>query len=398
MLSYIPPAYSYTKAKMTAFYEIRTTKLRQALANARIGAAVLSDPDSIAYYAGYWNYLGVEFGRPTLLIVRAADEPVIITPLMEADMCARMSWIRDIRPWSDGVANEWRDVLRTALEKNAVGGVGIERRSMPALVANDLLPMLSESTVTDVGPLISTLRAVKSAEEIAIMRQAGQVAIAMVEGGKNAIGEGVPEYEVALAVIAAGTRKAASLLDAENDRFISPTIYNLQILQSGTDTCLVHRRSSTRRLRKGDPVYLCFCGIANFRNYKLGFDREFFVGAVTDEHARVYETAVAAQRAALETIRPGIACEEVNAAAENVYREAGFSPGYRTGRSIGYSFLEAPELKRGERQPLEVGMTFAVDGGITVSGQFGGRVGDSIVVTPDGFEYLTPYPRHLTII
>jgi len=62
-------------------------------------------------------------------------------------------------------------------------------------------------------------------------------------------------------------------------------------------------------MRKGDPVYLCFCGIANFRNYKLGFDREFFVGSATEEQARVYETAVAAQQAALAAIRPGITCE-----------------------------------------------------------------------------------------
>src|SRR5690606_24815915 len=114
------------------------------------------------------------------------------------------------------------------------------------------------------------------------------------EGAREAIAEGVPEYEVALAVHAAGTRKAASLLNGEADRFVSPTIYNLQVMQSGHDTCMVHRRSSIRRIAKGDPVYLCFCGIANFRNYKLGFDREFFVGEATDEQLRIYETAVKA--------------------------------------------------------------------------------------------------------
>jgi Xaa-Pro aminopeptidase len=88
----------------------------------------------------------------------------------------------------------------------------------------------------------------------------------------------------------------------------------------------------------------------------------------------------------------------VNAAAEGIYREAGFSAGYRTGRSIGYSFLESPELKRGETMRLEPGMTFAVDGGITLPGKFGARVGDSIVVTNDGVEYLTPYPRDLTVV
>ena len=43
-------------------------------------------------------------------------------------------------------------------------------------------------------------------------------------------------------------------------------------------------------------------------------------------------------------------------------------------------------------------MTFAVDGGLTVAGRFGARVGDSIVVTANGFEYLTPYPKDLTVI
>jgi Xaa-Pro aminopeptidase len=378
--------------------EVRTAKLRGALEDARLDAAILTDPDTIAYFAGFWNYLGVEFGRPTILIVRANADPVIITPLMEADMCRQMSWVRDIRPWSDGVSNEWQGVLQSVIESGAFKTVGIEKRTVPGLISNDLLSSVSTAKLTDIGALISMLRTIKSADEIAIMRQAGEVAVAMVEGAKAATGEGVPEYEVALAVILAGTRKAASLLDAENDRFISPTIYNLQILQSGTDTCLVHRRSSTRQMRNGDPVYLCFCGIANFRNYKLGFDREFFVGSVTDEQARVYETAVAAQQAALTAIRPGVTCEAVNAAAEDIYRSAGFSPGYRTGRSIGYSFLEWPELKRGEKTQIKAGMTFAVDGGITVPGHFGGRIGDSIVVTEDGFEYLTPYSRALSVV
>ncbi len=85
-------------------------------------------------------------------------------------------------------------------------------------------------------------------------------------------------------------------------------------------------------------------------------------------------------------------------AAEEVYRAAGFGPAYRTGRAIGYSFLEEPQLKRGDTTKLEPGMTFAVDGGITLPGAFGARVGDSVVVTENGFEYLTDFPRELTVL
>ncbi|MFT4065468.1 M24 family metallopeptidase [Paraburkholderia sp.] len=377
-------------------YEGRVGKLRDALHVADIDVALISDPDAVAYFGGFWNYLGMDFGRPTLLVVARDRDPVLITPLMESGMCAQMSWIEDIRCWADGIDDEWRKLLREVLQATGVRRLGIERAKMPPLVSA-ALPVAADHLV-DVGQIILDLRAIKTQSEIVTMKQAGQIAVAMVEAAKEMIVEGVPEYEIALAVIASGTRKAASFLDQHTDRFVSPTIYNLQILQSGRDVCLVHRRSSVRKLKRGDPVYLCFCGIANFRNYKLGFDREFFVGSVTDEQARVYEAAVAAQQAALARIKPGARCEDVNAAAEEVYRSAGFAPGYRTGRSIGYSFLETPELKRGEERTLEAGMTFAVDGGITIESEFGGRVGDSIVVTKDGFEYLTDYPRKLAVV
>jgi Xaa-Pro aminopeptidase len=175
-------------------------------------------------------------------------------------------------------------------------------------------------------------------------------------------------------------------------------IHNLQILQSGRDTAMVHRRANVKPLAVGDPVYLCFCNMAEFKHYRLGFDRQFFIGEVGDVAARVQETAVTAQQAALAVLRAGIRAEEVAAAANEVYRARGFAPGYRTGRSIGVAYLEAPELKEGDLTILRPGMTFAVDGGVTVAGHLGGRIGDSVVVTEGGFEYLTNYPRELTVL
>jgi Xaa-Pro aminopeptidase len=175
-------------------------------------------------------------------------------------------------------------------------------------------------------------------------------------------------------------------------------VHNLQILQSGRDTAMVHRRPTLRQIEKGDPVYLCFCGLLTYKNYKPGFDREFFVGTATEEQAKAYEVTVRAQSAALNTIKPGVIAEDVHFAAEAVYRAAGFAPAYRTGRAIGCSIIEKPELKAGDKTVLRAGMTFAVDGGITVAGKFGTRVGDSIVVTNEGFECLTPYPKEIRVL
>jgi Xaa-Pro aminopeptidase len=138
--------------------------------------------------------------------------------------------------------------------------------------------------------------------------------------------------------------------------------------------------------------------MAQFKQYKLGFDRMFHILEVSDEAARVQQAAIDAQQAALAAVRPGVTAESIAQAANEVYRERGYETGYRTGRSIGMAYLESPELKEGDQTPLEVGMTFAVDGGISVDGELGGRIGDSVVVTEDGFEYLTEYPRKLLIV
>jgi Xaa-Pro dipeptidase len=160
---------------------------------------------------------------------------------------------------------------------------------------------------------------------------------------------------------------------------------------------MVHRRASVKRLEPGDPVYFCFCNMAQFKLYKLGFDRMFFIHHASDEAIRVQEAAIAAQQAAIGAIRPGVSAQSVAEAADEIYRERGFETGYRTGRSIGMSYLEMPELKHGDMTVLQPGMTFAVDGGISLDGRCGGRIGDSVVVTEGGCEYLTEYPRGLLV-
>ena len=387
---------------MTVAQSARLTELQGRMRDEGLDLFVIQDPDSIVAFAGFWNYLGMEFGRATLLVVPREGNPVLITPAMEAEMARAMSWVADIRPWSDGHGGEWMATLEALVVAAPGRTVAVEHdKTHPRVLA--VLGRAAGAQPRDGTALIAALRMIKSPAEIATLRQAGQVAVAMAEAGRSAIAEGVPEYEVALAVNAAGTRKAAEFLAAEprSDTaavFTSPTIHNLQIMQSGHDTCMVHRRSTVKIIQRGDPVYLCFCGIANYRQFKLGFDREYFVGSVTDAQARAYETTVAAQQAALAELRPGAIAEEVHRAAEEVYRAAGYGAAYRTGRAFGYSFLEEPQLTNGDTTRIAPGMSFAVDGGITVEGDFGARVGDSVVVTEDGFEYLTDFPRELTVL
>lgn len=375
----------------------RTLTLQSRMKDLGIRSAVFTDESSIAYLAGFWGYLGIEFGRPTMLVVHADDAPIVITPLMESEMVGAMTWVEDVRIWEDMGQRTWGRALAGALGEKP-DHLWVEKSSIPAIVRNHLDDTYPDVPIRDISPVLGEMRMIKSPFEIEVMKEAGEIAGAMMAAAHQSLREGAQEYESALAVIDAGTRRAASFLtDKGWDRFISPMIHNLQILQSGQDTSMVHRRASVRHYRRGDPVYFCFCNMAQFKQYKLGFDRMFHIGEASDDAARVQQAAIDAQQAAIAAIRPGIEAQDVAAAANEVYASRGFETGYRTGRSIGMAYLEAPELKAGDTTILQPGMTFAVDGGISIDGVTAGRIGDSIVVTEAGCDYITNYPRELLI-
>lgn len=375
----------------------RTRDLQVRLKDEGIRKAVFTDESSIAYLAGFWGYLGIEFGRPTMLVVDAEEAPVVITPLMESEMVGEMTWIEDIRVWEDMGQRSWGRALAGVLGDDP-SEIWIERNTIPAIVRNHLDETYAGVSLRDISPVLGAMRMIKTPFEIDVMKEAGRIAEAMMTAAHDSLAEGVHEYESALAVIDAGSRKAATFLtDKGWDRFVSPMIHNLQIQQSGSDTSMVHRRAGVRAYQRFDPVYFCFCNMAQFKQYKLGFDRMFHIGDVTEQARDVQEAAIAAQQAAIAAMRPGVLAEDVAAAANAVYRDRGYETGYRTGRSIGVAYLEAPELKEGDKTVLQSGMTFAVDGGISVDGVTAGRIGDSVVVTETGVDYITHYPRQILL-
>ena len=372
----------------------RLHNFRERMQEAEIDVALITDDDNVYYLTGYYDYLHMEFGRPTILVVSREDESLLITPMIDLNAALSMAKVDRIAAWNDGMGDEWRAELPDALK--AAQFVGIEPDHMPPLVRAFVDTLVPADRQSNAANILADMRMIKSAEELQLARHAGEVATAMMAAGCAAIGDGVPEFEVALATSQAGARKAAQILtDHYDDPDMSPNTHFLQIMASGETINKTHHRATTRIMRHGEPVFLCFCGMTNFHRFKLGFDRTFWIGEIVDQkQAEIYEVAVASQRAALDALRPGVAAETVHAAYAEVIQDAGFEYPFRCGRGTGFSFLEKPQLVTGDRTILRPGMVLAVDGSVSV-GDFRAQVGDSFIVTEDGWEAITRHPKAL---
>ncbi len=336
----------------------------------------------------------MEFGRPTLLLI-SENKTTLITPTMEKHMVEAMAKVDRLLFWNDGDGDEWRKPLDKSM--NPHKRISYEQKKIPILVLDHIRSKKYDSMIPGGSELIEKLRMIKSAEELQLARHAGEVANTMMNAGRSAIKAGAKEYEVALAISEAGTRAAAEILERNySDKRMSPNTHFLQIMSSGPDISMPHRRASIRTLEKGDPVFLCFCGMTNFHRFKLGFDRTFWISNPNNKkYIEGYELALESQKAAISKLKPGVAAEEIHAAYAEVIQDAGYTYPFRCGRATGFSFLEKPQIISGDKTIIKAGMVLAIDGSVTVDNHFRAQVGDSFIITDTGYEQITSHPNAL---
>ena len=378
-------------------FEQNMNTFRRRLEKSDIDVALITDDDNVYYLTGYYDYLHMDFGRPTILVVLREGPSILITPSIDFNSAEALARVDRIASWNDGIGNEWREELPNVVMKAVK--VAIEPNNIQPVVHSFLVELIEAKKLEDASSILSDMRMIKSDNELQLARHAGKVANAMMTAGRAAIGSGIAEYEVALATSQAGTRMAAELLTAHyTDEDMSPNTHFLQIMASGEAITKTHHRATTRIMQYGDPVFLCFCGMTNFHRFKLGFDRTFWIGDVADKSQEVvYEIALASQQAALVALKPGVTAESVHLAYAEVIQEAGYDYPFRCGRATGFSYLEAPQLVTGDKTILQPGMVLAVDGSVSVD-KFRAQIGDSFIITEDGYEAITDHPKNVNDI
>ena len=141
-------------------------KLKQDLNKNNIDLALITDDDSIYYFTGYFDFLHMSFGRPTILLVPKDSVTVLITPLIDAHLVKKNCPVDKIITWNDGVDNEWREELPKYLKKNT--NIAIEKFKISTLVLDYISSLDEQRVFKNISPILDLIRMVKTQDELKI--------------------------------------------------------------------------------------------------------------------------------------------------------------------------------------------------------------------------------------
>jgi Xaa-Pro aminopeptidase len=378
--------------------ENRLTKLRAEMKKKQIeGFLVVQKMD--LYYLSGTTQDGCLFvpgeGGPLLMIRRELERAKLESPL---ENVVPMNSIREIPP------------LLNACFARLPKTLGLELDVLPVKDYIRFQEIFSETVFVDASPLIRDIRKIKSSFEIDLMRIAGEIGREVYQRGREVLKEGMTEIEFGGLLEAIAKRYGhEGLLRV---RSLNYEAYTWHVLSGWTGGIVSQSDSpmgglglspafpvgaSLKVMRRHEPIVVDF-GIC-YHGYQVDQTRMFSVGRMDQKYVDASLACREIHDAVLEEVQPGADCESIFVNTSRLAEKLGYKetylgpPGLQTrfvGHGIGLELNESPFLARGHSYPLEEGMTFAVEPKIVFPGEGAAGFENTVVVTKNGCEILTP--------
>lgn len=349
----------------------RIQKLLASMQEKGLEAAWIVSPENTRYLTGF-------AGEGSLFV--AKDGCVILTDFRYVEQAARESpGIPVVRTSGDLKVEE---ALKALIGERSLKGVAIER-NLVTLEQYDKLPEGVEYPA--LGGIPEKLRRVKDGEELASIRRASEIACRAFDEMLTVIKAGMTEKEVALEL-----NNRMLRLGSERPAFDT-------IACAGVNGSLPHAVPSEHVLAEGELLTLDFG--AQVSGYKTDMTRTVAIGQISEELHAVYNAVLDAQQMALDVVREGASCREVDKVARD-YLDARYPGafGHGLGHSVGLFIHEQPQFSARSEDSLIAGNVMTVEPGVYLPGKGGCRIEDSVIVTTDGYENLITAPKALIVL
>ncbi|MEQ6888868.1 M24 family metallopeptidase [Halomonas sp. CS7] len=367
----------------------RLDRLRQYMAAEGVEAVVLTSYHNINYFS---DFVYCKFGRDYGLVV-TQDRFTTVTANIDGGQPYRRNRLGDNIVYTDWQKDNFFKAVKQLCEGKR--RVAVEFDHMTLQNKQKLLDALGDVELVDAGVPTMQMRMVKSAEEIALIRQGARIADVGGVAVRDAIYAGVPEYEVSLAGQAAMVREIAKTYP--NSELMDTWVW----FQSGINTDGAHNPVTSRRVQPGDILSLNTFPMIS--GYYTALERTLFLGHASDEHLRLWQVNCEVHLRGQELIKPGVRCcdiaHELNEifAKHDLLKYRTFGYGHSFGTLSHYYGREAGlELREDIETVIEPNMVVSMEPMITVPegqpGAGGYREHDILVVNEHGAENITGFP------
>ena len=380
----------------------RVETVRDELVKRGLDALYLTSGTSFLYLTGY-SYIQTE--RPAALLIPVEGEITFMGPQLEKDhIPLKTKLIKNVKTYPDYPGEKHPiDHFATFLTE-----LGLERKKIgidnPAGAAGmwgyegpSIAEKLPKAKFVEAKDIVQNMRMIKSQEEIELLGESVKWANLAHTLLQEYTQPGLWDVDIALSASYEASMIMKKTLGPEYEpckRGICPAGAGFRG-QVGSMSAIPHAISTKRAIREGDVVITG--AWADIGGYSSELERTMIVGEPTEKQRRLFEVMLKAQSAALEAFKPGAKCSEVDKVARRVIKKAGYEALVRhhTGHGLGLEGHEPPWLDVGDDTVMKPGMVFSCEPGIYEPGYAGFRHSDTVVITEDGAEVITYYPRDL---
>ena len=379
-------------------FETRREGLLEHVRSRKLSGYVLFEQAYIQYFTGFW-FLSNE--RPVVFAQSANGDAAVFVPEFEVERTRAETQFERIESYPEypGLEHPMLILARVLADLGLTGAVAADADGYPGILGYRG-PPLSEVTgakVSVVSTEIEKMLSTKSENEIALIRESGRWCAHAHQLLQEYTRPGVTEAEASLR---AGHETTLAMLEALGESFCGQlgSSDGVQVGyrgQIGRRSSWAHAIAHNIEFQAGDML-VTETG-APVWGYNAELERGMVIGRPTDEQRRLFDHTVAAQQAAFDAFRPGVTCADIDGAVMRYFEQHDLLPYWRqhTGHAIGLRNHEAPFLDVGDHTPVEPGMVFTIEPGLYDSKLGGFRHSDTVVVTDDGIDILTDYPRDL---
>ena len=287
------------------------------------------------------------------------------------------------------LSNRAESDLKELLERHGIRQLYVETYTMSIrtmMAYEAVLPGVEVLTDDTMDRLLQEMRAVKTGEELSLIRAAQQMTDETFTYILDHIQPGRSEIEVMLDM-----EFYMRGLGSEGVSFDF-------IVVSGKNSSLPHGVPTDKKIEVGDFITMDFGAVVG--GYRSDMTRTVAVGCVSEQQRRVYDTVLAAQKAALAAIKPGRICKDIDKVARDLIYNAGYEGcfGHGLGHSVGIEIHENPNFNMRCETPLVPGTVMTVEPGIYLENKFGVRIEDMVYVTNEGCLDITQSKKELIIL